>query len=137
MDKQKVLIADDEQMVRLMVSRILGDEYAILEAADGEEAVDIARRQQPALILMDLMMPRLDGYAACLKIKSDETTKEIPVVMLTAIDHQLNKKFAEEMGADGYITKPFTRESLLEETRRLMLGASALAEPTAAERLEP
>jgi len=121
MDKQKILIADDEQTVRLMVSRILGEDYTVLEAADGEEAVDIAKQHQPALVLMDLMMPRLDGYAACQKIKSDQTTRQIPVVMLTAVDHELNKKFAEEMGADGYITKPFNRESLLEETRRLML----------------
>jgi len=133
MDKQKILIADDEQMVRLIVSRMLGEEYTVLEAADGEEAVDIAKGQQPALILMDLMMPRLDGYAACLRIKSDQTTKGIPVVMLTAIDHELNKKFAQEMGADGYITKPFTRESLLEETRRLILSAPPLTEQTASE----
>lgn len=127
MDKQKVLIADDEQTVRLMVSRILGEDYTVLEAADGEEAVDITKEQRPALVLMDLMMPRLDGYAACLRIKSDQTTKGIPVVMLTAIDHELNKKFAEEMGADGYITKPFTRESLMEETRRLIPPAPPLA----------
>lgn len=133
MDKQKILIADDEQMVRLMVSRILGEEYTVLEAADGEEAVDIARQHQPALVLMDLMMPRLDGYAACLKIKSDDTTKQIPVVMLTAIDHELNKKFAEEMGADGYITKPFNRQSLLEETRRLMLPNTPLVEQISSE----
>jgi len=133
MDKQKVLIADDEQTVRLMVSRMLGEEYIVLEAADGEEAVDIAKEQQPALVLMDLMMPRLDGYAACLRIKSDQTTKGIPVVMLTAIDHELNKKFAQEMGADGYITKPFTRESLLEETRRLILSTPPLIEQTASE----
>jgi two-component system, OmpR family, alkaline phosphatase synthesis response regulator PhoP len=126
MDKQKILIADDEQTVRLMVSRILRDDYTVLEAADGEEAIDIIKEQQPALVLMDLMMPRLDGYAACLRIKSDETTRGIPVVMLTAIDHELNKKFAEEMGADGYITKPFTRESLLEETRRLIPPAPPL-----------
>ncbi|MBE0431496.1 MAG: response regulator [Dehalococcoidia bacterium] len=121
MDKQKILIADDEQTVRLMVSRILGEDYTVLEAADGEEAVEIATQHQPALVLMDLMMPRLDGYAACQKIKSDQATRQIPVVMLTAIDHELNKKFAEEMGADGYITKPFNRQSLLEETRRLTL----------------
>lgn len=127
MDKQKILIADDEQSVRLMVSRMLGDDFTVLEAADGEEAVHITKEQQPALVLMDLMMPRLDGYAACLKIKTDETTRGTPVVMLTAIDHELNKKFAEEMGADGYITKPFTSESLLEETRRLIPPAPYLS----------
>jgi two-component system alkaline phosphatase synthesis response regulator PhoP len=123
MDKQKVLIADDEPGVRLVVSRMLGEEYIVLEAADGEEAMDIAKRQQPALILMDLMMPKIDGYTACLGIKTDQITKEIPVVMLTAIGHELNKRFAEEMGANGYITKPFTREALLEEMRRLLPSA--------------
>lgn len=120
MDRQKILIADDEPAIRLLVSRMLGEEYVILEAADGEEALDIAERQQPALILMDLMMPKVDGYAACLRIKADQVTKEIPVVMLTAIGHELNRRFAEEMGANGYITKPFTRKALLEEMRRLL-----------------
>ena len=100
MDRQKILIADDEPGIRLLVSRMLGEEYVILEAADGEEALDIAERQQPALILMDLMMPKIDGYAACLRIKADQVTKE--------------------MGANGYITKPFTRKALLEEMRRLL-----------------
>ena len=120
MDKQSILIADDEPGVRLLVSRMLGEEYIVLEAADGEEALDIAERQHPALILMDLMMPKIDGYTACLRIKTDQATKEIPVVMLTAIGHELNKSFAEEMGAAGYITKPFTREALVEQMRRLL-----------------
>jgi CheY-like chemotaxis protein len=123
MDKQKILIADDEQGIRLIVSRILEEEYIVLEAADGEEAIDIAKGQQPVLILMDLMMPKMDGYAACSRIKSDQATKEIPVVILTGVGHELNRKYAEEMGADGYITKPFTRESLLEEMRRLLVSS--------------
>lgn len=128
MDKQKILIADDEAGVRLIVSRILEEEYIIFEAANGEEAVDIAREQQPSLILMDLMMPKMDGYATCLRIKDDQATKGIPVIMLTGVGHELNRKFAEEMGADGYITKPFTRESLLEEIRRLMPSKNDNAE---------
>jgi len=123
MDNQKILIADDEPGVRLTVSRILEKEYIVLEAADGEEAIDIAKAQKPSLILMDLMMPNLDGYAACLRIKTDQSTKGIPVVMLTVVGHKLSKKFAEEMGADGYVTKPFTRESLLEEIRRLLVSS--------------
>ena len=123
MDKQKILIADDEPGIRLIVSRILEKEYMVLEAADGEEAIDIAKGQRPALILMDLMMPKMDGYAACSRIKSDQATKGIPVVILTGVGHELNKRYAEEMGADGYITKPFTRESLLEEMRRLLVSS--------------
>ncbi len=124
MDKQKILIADDEPAVRLIVGRILGEEYIVLEAADGEEAIDIAKGQQPALVLMDLMMPKMDGYAACSRIKSDQATKGIKVVILTAVGHELNKRYADEMGADGYITKPFTPESLLENIRQLLLQAS-------------
>jgi len=122
MEKQKILIVDDEQWVRTLVSRMLEAEYTVLEASDGQQATAVAREEKPAIILMDLMMPNVDGYAACLSIKSDQETSRIPVVILTAIGHELNKRFAEEMGADGYITKPFTRESLLEEMRRLMVS---------------
>lgn len=121
MDKQKILIVDDEPGVRSIVSRILVEEYIVLEAADGEEAIDIAKGQQPSLVLMDLIMPKMDGYTACSRIKSDQATKGIKVVILTAIGNELNKKYADEMGADGYITKPFTPETLLEDMRRLLL----------------
>jgi len=114
MDKKKVLVVDDEPNVRLTVSRMLSKDYNVLEATNGEEAVSIAKEQKPDLILMDLMMPTMDGYTACFKIKSDAATKAIPIAMLTAIGHELNKKFAEEMGADGYITKPFTQQELLQ-----------------------
>ncbi len=113
MDEKKILIADDEPSIRLTVTRMLEKEYIVLEATNGEEAVDIAKGQRPDLILMDLMMPKMDGYTACFTIKADQATKEIPVVMLTAVDHKLNKKFAMEMGADGYITKPFTIQELM------------------------
>jgi len=120
MDKKRVLIADDEPNIRLAVTRMLGDEYAILEAADGQEAVDIAKEQRPDFIFMDIMMPNLNGYTACIAIKHDEATKGIPVVMLTAIGHNPHREFADAMGADGYMTKPFTREILLEELKRLL-----------------
>ena len=126
MDKQKILIVDDEPGIRLIVSRILEEDYMVLEAADGEEAIDIAKGQQPALILMDLMMPKMDGYTSCLSLKADQATKGIPVIMLTGIDHKLNKRFATEMGADGYITKPFTRESLQEEIKQLLASSQQL-----------
>ena len=74
----------------------------------------IARSQKPDLVLMDVMMPRMDGYTACHTIKKDPINKTIPVIMLTAIDYELNMKLAEEMGADGYITKPFDSRDLLD-----------------------
>ena len=113
MDKKKILVADDESNIRLLLRRLLEKDYTIVEATDGQEAIDINRSQKPDLVLMDIMMPRVDGYAACSVIKTDPATREIPVVMLTAIGFELNKDFAKKMGASGYITKPFTLSDLL------------------------
>jgi len=123
MDKKKILIADDETGLRLTVGRILDKDYVVLEAANGEEAVEIAKGQKPDLILMDLIMPKMDGYAACSQIKADEATKGIPVVILTAVGNELNKKFATEMGAEGYITKPFNIQELLDVITPLLAKA--------------
>ena len=119
-NKKTVLIVDDEPGVRRLVCKILSKDYAVLEAQDGQEAINIARSEKPDIILMDVMMPRMDGLTACYAIKTDPLTREIPVVMLTAIGYELNKKLSEDvMGASGYVTKPFTREALLEEITRL------------------
>lgn len=108
----KILIADDEPSVRLLVKRLLSDNYIVLEASNGEEAVSVTRTEKPDLILMDILMPKMDGYTACYAIKTDEVTKGIPVVMLTAVAHKLNKQLSEAMDADGYITKPFSFQDL-------------------------
>lgn len=114
MRKKKILVVDDEENVRRLVRRILGKENIILEAGDGEITLDIARSQKPDLILMDISMPKMDGYTACYKLKNNEVTKAIPVVMLTGIGFALNKKLADEVGAVGYITKPFSPQELLD-----------------------
>ena len=120
MPEGKILIADDEPEIRLMVNRMLGKDYLILEATNGREAVSMARLQKPHLILMDIMMPDVDGYSSCTAIKSNPETKDIPVVMLTGIEHELNVRLSQEMGADGYITKPFSLEELLETVDKFM-----------------
>jgi len=112
MDKKRVLIADDEAAIRAVVARMLEQDYVVLEATNGREAVDIAGRERPDAILMDLMMPEVDGYAACSQIKADQATRMIPIIILTAVGHEFNRKFAMEMGADAYITKPFTPQVL-------------------------
>ena len=111
---KKILIVDDEPDIRLMVCRMLSKDYLVLEASDGEEAVKMARLHKPSIILMDIMMPGKDGYSACHEIKADSSTRSIPVVMVTGIGHKLNEKLSAEMGADGYMTKPFSVEGLLE-----------------------
>jgi CheY-like chemotaxis protein len=122
MDKKKILIADDERDVRLLVRKMLDRDYILLEVSNGEEAVAAAKAQQPDLILMDLIMPKMDGYTACSQIKADQATGGIPVVILTAVGHELNKKFATEMGAAGYITKPFNTHDLIDTISRLLAG---------------
>jgi len=112
-NKKKVLIVDDEPGVRQLVRRILSKEYAVLEAQDGAEALNMARSHKLDIILMDMMMPKVDGLTACYVIKTDQATKEIPVVMITAVGYDLNKKLSQDiMGADGYLTKPFSNKEL-------------------------
>jgi CheY-like chemotaxis protein len=120
MDKKKILVADDEPNIRLLVSSMLSQDYIVIAASDGEEAIALARRQKPDLILMDIMMPKMDGYAACSVLKADPATRAIPVVMLTGVAHKLNKRLAKEVDADGYITKPFGREELLNTIAKLL-----------------
>jgi CheY-like chemotaxis protein len=119
-NKKRVLIVDDEPVIRQLIRQMLSKEHTILEAQNGEEAISIARSQMPDVILMDILMPKMDGLTACYVIKTSRTTGAIPVVMLTAIGYELNKKLSQDvMGADGYITKPFTREALLQAIGQL------------------
>ena len=127
MHKRKILIVDDELYIRQLVNSALSRDYAVLEASDGEEAIDVTRTQKPDLILMDVLMPNLDGYTACYEIKKDQATRAIPVVMLTGIGHELNKKLAQELGADGYITKPFNLQDLLDTVKQYELATCPLA----------
>jgi len=120
MEKKKVLVVDDEENVRHLVRSILGKDNIVLEAKDGQAAVDMARSQEPDFILMDIMMPNMDGYTACHAIKKDPVTKAIPVVMLTALGQELNMKLGQEMGADGYITKPFSSQVLVDTVNRFL-----------------
>jgi CheY-like chemotaxis protein len=120
----KILIVDDEAGIRLMVVRMLGEDYTVLEAADGEEAVTLTRLHKPSLVLMDILMPGKDGYSACHEIKTDPETRSIPVVMVSAIGHKLNERLSAEVGADGYITKPFSVEKLLEAIAKYATGST-------------
>jgi two-component system alkaline phosphatase synthesis response regulator PhoP len=114
MNNKTILIVDDEASVRSVVRKTLGDQYIVIEAKDGAAALDAIRTQRPDLILMDIMMPKMDGYKAAYTIKKNEETKGIPVVMLTGLGFELNKKLAESMGADGYMVKPFSPGQLRE-----------------------
>ena len=106
MEKTSVLVVDDEQTIRLLVKKLLSDKFAVLEASDGGEAVDMARKHKPALILMDIMMPNVDGYTACSILKNNQLTKKIPVIMLTTTDNRDEIDRCYEMGCSFYMAKP-------------------------------
>mgnify|MGYP005853614681 CR=1 FL=1 len=110
----KILVVDDQEQIRRLVTGILGEEYQVYEAASGEKAIQMTQELLPDLIIMDILMPGMDGLTACSQIKSAPATSSIPVLVLTIIDYELNRRFAESLGADGYITKPFTPEELRE-----------------------
>lgn len=123
-DKERILIADDEEGIRLLVRSILSTDYEVIEATDGQEAVRLTAAARPALVLMDILMPTKDGLEACYEIKKSLLTKDIPVVMLTALHQELNRRLSGNLGADAYITKPFSSDLLIETVRRLTAGVS-------------
>ncbi|MBI4285023.1 MAG: response regulator [Chloroflexi bacterium] len=112
MERKKILVVDDEASIRMLVSSMLSDKYTVLTASDGEEAVSMARTRAPDLILMDIMMPKADGYTACSMLKGQEETKAIPVIMITGVGYEMNRRLAEKVGANGYLTKPFNIKDL-------------------------
>jgi two-component system alkaline phosphatase synthesis response regulator PhoP len=115
-----VLIVEDEpdnrEIMRAVVEDILG--YRALLAADGEEALRLAGEYRPRLMLMDLMMPVLDGFEAIRKLKAEEGTAGIPIVAVTALSRPVDRQRAVEDGADDYIGKPFDLDSLAEVVER-------------------
>lgn len=118
MDGKRILIVDDEKMIRNVVKEYAKfDGFETEEAEDGMEAVEICRREDFDLIIMDVMMPRLDGYSAVREIRK---TKQIPVIMLSARGEEYDKLFGFELGIDDYVTKPFSPKELLARIRAVM-----------------
>ena len=118
--KKKVLIVDDEPNVRRLLHTILSKNFEVFEGEDGKQAIEIANIQQPDVILMDMIMPRMDGLTACHVIKNDPATKSIPIIMVTAIGFELNIKLSQQMGANAYVTKPFTPNDLLDKIEQVL-----------------
>lgn len=117
----KILVADgDEQFIGIVKDMLIPNGYDVLTAGSGTEAITLARNEQPQMILMEIFMPGIDGYTACSLLKSDDRTKRIPIVILTAIGYELNKKMAEKFNADGYMVKPVSHDDLLDTVSRFM-----------------
>ena len=116
MDKKRILIVDDQKdIVELIRFKLENEGFECLVAFDGEEGLQKAKKENPDLILMDIMMPKINGYQVCRLLKSDENYKNIPIIMLSAKDQESDKFWGKESGADDYVTKPFDFEELFQK----------------------
>ena len=114
----RILVADDNQQNReLLEAYLLDDGHEILMAADGREALEMARARHPDLILLDIMMPKLSGYEVCSQLKNDAATKQIPILMITALKEMGDIEKALAAGADDFLTKPVHRLELRTRVR--------------------
>jgi len=121
MAKGKILVVDDEIYIVHILDFSLGMEgYEVLTALDGEQALEKARAEKPDLVVLDIMMPKLDGYETCKRLKADDTTKAIPVILLSAKGRNVDQKVGFEVGADDYITKPFSPRKLVERINAIL-----------------
>ncbi len=108
-----LIIEDEEHIVELLKFNLENNGYEVIVARDGEEGIEKGKKEMPDLILLDLMLPKIDGIEVCRKLKSYEPTEETPIIMLTAKGGETDKVLGLEIGADDYITKPFSIRELL------------------------
>ncbi|MGA9533031.1 MAG: response regulator [Anaerolineales bacterium] len=117
----KILIAEDERDIRELITFTLRYHgYEVLSARNGEEALEFALKEHPDLVLLDVRMPRMDGYEVCRSIKENQATEHIPVVFLSAKGQEAEVKEGLDSGAVDYILKPFSPDSLVERVGQLL-----------------
>jgi DNA-binding response OmpR family regulator len=118
MNTRKILVVDDEvDLVETVRFPLEMEGFDVLVSYNGEDALNQARKEKPDLIILDLMLPKLDGYKVCRLLKFDEKYKHIPILMLTAKTQEKDKILGMETGADDYITKPFEMDYLMEKVK--------------------
>ena len=121
MKKGKILVVDDEVYIVHILDFSLGMEgYEVVTALDGEEALSKAVEHRPDLVVLDIMMPKMDGYETCKRLKSQDQTKDIPVILLSAKGRNVDQKLGFEVGAEDYITKPFSPRKLVERINSIL-----------------
>lgn len=114
MQKSKILLVDDNEITLKLIKRYLEDcEYDVFVAGDGEECLSMVRDNPPDIILLDVMMPKLDGYGTIKILKSNEDTKDIPVIIVTALNDVVNQVKSIKSGADDFLSKPIEEKLLL------------------------
>jgi len=130
-DKKTILIVDDEKpIVDILVYNLQKEGYNTLEANDGVAAVDLALKEKPDLILLDIMLPKMDGLAVCKRIRH---TLNVPILMLSAKDEEIDKILGLELGADDYVTKPFSVRELMARIKANLRKAELSADTNMSE----
>jgi CheY-like chemotaxis protein len=120
MERKKILLVDDADTILMMERMILSKEYDLVTAKDGCEALDKALAQRPDLILLDLIMPKMDGFEACKQIRASEAIKQIPIIIVTTRGESKNIETAYENGCNDYVTKPIDSAELLAKVKKLI-----------------
>lgn len=125
-DKKKILLVEDEKdMAYAVTLQLEAKGYEVITASDGREGLEKARIKKPDLIILDLMLPKIDGYKVCRMLKFDNKYKHIPIILFTARAQDSDKKTGKEVGADAYITKPFEPSALLNKIYELLANKTA------------
>jgi DNA-binding response OmpR family regulator len=118
---KKILVVDDEaQLVDMVKMRLEANNYEVIAAYDGQEGLEKAKKEKPDLIILDLMLPKMDGYKVCGLLKADARYNKIPIIMFTARAQKSDKQMGQEVGADAYIAKPFGASVLLTKISELL-----------------
>ncbi|OGG54900.1 MAG: DNA-binding response regulator [Candidatus Handelsmanbacteria bacterium RIFCSPLOWO2_12_FULL_64_10] len=134
----KILVVDDEpDILDVLRYNLEKADFGVLTAQDGERALEIARSERPALVVLDLMLPGIEGEEVCRLLKQDEATRSIPVLMLTAKGQEVDRIVGLELGADDYVVKPFSPREIVLRARAILRRAQPEAEPEGMMRIGP
>jgi len=120
-NKKKILLVDDEfELVKMIKFRLEAGGYSVITAYNGQEALNKARQEKPDLIILDLMLPKIDGYKVCRMLKFDKKYRHIPIILFTARAQETDRDMGKEVGADAYIVKPFEPQELMGKIGELL-----------------
>lgn len=122
-ERKQVLVIDDDAMNReVMEAFLLSEDYDVLLASNGQKGLDLAFEHHPSAIILDVRMPDMSGYAVCEQLKKDDTTKDIPIMIMTGFDAKEDFERGKAVGADEFLTRPFDGDDLLARIHNLIFG---------------
>ncbi len=119
-DRPKVLVVDDDPVVRRIILELLNNRYRVVLASTGVQLPDLLQKHKPHLVILDVMLPWVNGFELCRIIKTHAEGKDVPVLFLTGCKEKEDKLMGREVGASGYLTKPFYAKDLYQEVERLL-----------------